>query len=439
MPLPKKFHDRPTKYEEAVRMTRSALYGWIVLVMISLAAVGSPTPTEPNLRAIQEFRKNNLGMADVSADGKLLLFETHVKTTSTKRTFRVYAVRADNYREISSIEVERARDESYSADMFFIPGYHQVVLAGRTKRSTSRNSNELVLWTPETDTVVQIPGVLNHQTFVVEAWDSDRLLCYTAMKNPNAPEERRFFLYSLSSRKAEPIGLRGDEVRLEWDRPVVFSPDRKTVPFRVKNTESRLEIHNVGGSLLWSIETPPMEIANYAFSPDGRFLVVISVQPAIVVGTENGMRTRADIPFLSVFDTSLHRQVERFQILKEVVPFLKKTHRFATAENYPKNSGSRLQFSNNGRWLAIGFEVAFDDTGKQSAQFALFRFPSLELAGFAQHPAIKLGDFRHVGATAVMSRLRFQLTTGFFSRQVSTLLPGMCRTRLAGVEKPRGA
>ena len=191
------------------------------------------------------------------------------------------------------------------------------------------------------------------------------------------------------------------------DHPIVHSADGKTIVARIKEDPSKLEIRETGGAILWTAETPQQEITNYSFSPDGRSLAVSSVKHGIVVGTENGMRTVGDVPFLSVFDTSTRRQVASRRILTEIVPFLKKKWRFATAENYVKNSGSRLEFSNNGQWLAIGFDVAFDDTGEQNAQYALLRFPSLDLAGFAQHLAIKLGDFRHVGVTAVMSRLRF--------------------------------
>jgi hypothetical protein len=382
-----------------------------IALLFLLSAAGQDRPlsratTPPALVAVKEFHRNNLGIADVSTDGKLLLLETRVRSGRNKTASRVYAVEADKYREVSSIKVETLQDETYSTHMFFVPNSHKVILAGKAEKSKSKNTNELTIWTPETGAIQTISGVLDHQTFVLGPWDQDQILCYSA-SSPIEAKGRRFFLYNLSSGKTEAIDIRGDELRPEWDHPIVHTRDRRTVAGPATGTKTALAVREIGSATHWTADTSPAKIKNYSFSPDGQHLVIASVQQGVVTGTENGMRTLADIPFVSVYDTRTHLQIEKRRILSEVVPMLRKTRRVATAENYPKNSGSRLQFSNDGRWLVIGFDVAFDENEEQRAQFALYRFPSLELAGFAQHPAIKLGIFRHIGTTAIMSRLRF--------------------------------
>jgi hypothetical protein len=394
----------------------------LALLLTSLPLIpleGAP----PALRAVREFRSKNLGLFDVSSDGTLLLMHETGKSSIAKTSFKVYVLNAANYREVSSISVELPRDldagkdPSYSRQMFFMPESHLVVLVGTTRNS--KDPPALLIWNPVTDAIDRIPGLVNEKTFIADVWDRDRLLCYTTDYPRKAPmaraRGRKFFLYSLSTRQAEPIDIRDDEYQFDSEHPVVRSPDGKKIVARVEGAGNALEIHNIPRNSFRPLALPAdRHIASYRYSPDGKYLAIVSVRKSIVAGTENGTKDITDVPFLSIYD-AVSEQVSDQRILDHIHPYAKKRYKLPAAEDYLASTGQLMRYSDDGRKLVISFCVGSRNTGRQSAQFAVFDFPSLALLGVAHHPDVKLGASQYVGASAAGGRLHFSPDNRLFT------------------------
>lgn len=393
---------------------------------------------EPKLLPlVREYRKHALGLFDISSDGELLLMHEYRRSTYTTTKFRARVLRARNGDEVASIDIELPtelgeRDFSESRQMFFLPQSHRVVLVGTVE--TPRKSREeaaLLLWTPETEAIERIAELLNGHTFIGDVWDNDSLLCYRRKSLNEWPARatgREFFLYNLITRKSKPIHVRDGEFRYHADHPIIRSPDGSRIAGKTEGIESSVQIRDLREDFILNIQVPrDFSVVNYRFSPNGKRFAILSVFRELVTGTEDGTKGRSDVPLLSIYESASGLLLAEHRILDYVRPFAKKVRKLPAAENYLVSTGEFLEFSNDGKFLAVSFGVGSGNTGRHSPRVAVFRFPSLEPTGFAQHPDVNIGVGEFIGKSAIGGRLRFSaddryiFTTSKFTK--SWLLP----------------
>ena len=369
------------------------------------------------LQLAKDFRKGNLGLFDVSSDGSLLLLRDPVKTSrkleNSRTSFKVRAIAVPGYRELASVAIEFSENISTPAysgsrQSFFLPNSHKVVLIGRLAKS--QDAPALMLWSPETGQVERFPNVVGEASFLVDAWDDDQVIYYTVDPADSFLSQRRgrrFFLYRLSTRDTKTIDIKDDEFRYDGEAQVVISPDRKNIVALIEGGSNKLEIRDLDRSSTWSLAVPSGKIVNFAYSPDGKYLAVISVRTEVVPGTEGGTTDESDVPFISIYDTFTKVRIRSVRILDHVKPYARKVYKLAAAEDYLAATGEQMRFSLDSKMLAITFAVGSVNAGRQAAHVALFEFPSLEAAGMAEHPSVKIGVWRFIGFSAVGGRLRF--------------------------------
>jgi hypothetical protein len=379
-----------------------------LLLVITVFRPQSPASSvqSERLRMIKEFRRNTLGLMDISADGRLLLMHETLREKSRSSDARLHRLRVidePSGREIAAVKLETAEPRT----MLFLPSSHEVLVSGLPIEPAARRG--FLLWDPHAGRFRAL-GALDPARFTfIQFLDAVRILGQRSEdKGGNA-----YVTYDLRSDTTMPFDIRSGEGYnySMWERGLTLSPDRTTV---VGKERAALTFRQLGS------DAPPRRlelngsiITSYVFSADGRLFIVVSQAPA-----SSEERTA----YLSVYETATLQRVLHQPILAGE----------STGSTGHENIGYQLGVSPDGQWLVVGYD-------RLTSQFVLFNFAQAKYAiyelrsgrhvGTVDHPPVKMPlESTGLSSPVQSGRLKFGpngrsfYTTSEFTRQWQ--LPG---------------
>jgi hypothetical protein len=309
---------------------------------------------------LKEFRRHNLGLMDISADGRLLLMHETLREQSRSTDARLQRLRVidePSGREIAALKLETAEPRT----MLFLPSGHEVLVSGQPIEPAGGRG--FLLWDPHTGRFRALAALEPAGFTFIQFLDAVRIL---GKRSEDKGGRNPYVLYDLRSNTTVPFDIRAGEGYdySMWERGLTISPDRMTV---VGNERGNLTFRQLGA------DTPPrrLEIASrinsYIYSPDGTLFVVIS---------EAATRSNAEerTAYLSVYETANLQRVLHQPILAGE----------STGSRGLESIGGQLGISPDGRWLVVGY-------ARLTAQLLLFNFAQ------AKYAVYELRSGQHVG------------------------------------------
>ncbi len=367
---------------------------YIILLGLSLGNTSNAQKSE-NLPILRQFEQNKLGLMDISSDGKLLLLHQNIEKKREKvsvRMHRLHIVEAVSQKEIATLEFES--DYPY---MIFLPDSHEIFFTERL--ITTNEKKRYQVWNPDTGKIRNLEKLDAVDFQFVQVFDKTYLLGTI----PNIGKRSSFVLYDFFNEKVEPINL--PQIENMWsNNRIIFSPDHKSAVGLENNTLVFRSFTN--GEKVFSLETDKGIINSYEYSPDGKYLVIIS---------KDKKSEREIEVYLSVYETFNFRRLSFQRIL--------------TNEKIEKRGllhiGDQLAISPDNRWLVVGYDrlSSFFITYYSQAKYAVFELPSGRYIGTVNHPPVKKSDNWAFVSPAQSGRLRFSndsnsfYTTSSFARQ----------------------
>jgi len=387
----------------------------LLLLLIAPCFGSSPESSPiPKARKLQEYKQHNLGLMDLSSDGRLLLMHQKLPRRDPAKSIdnhRLRVIDAATRKERAAIELQSS--EPY---MLFRPGSHQVLLNGELKRTGEVGC---FLWDVDSGTVHKNAILTQAELSFVQFMGPDQLL---GSASPDSAG-RRYLVYDFDEGSLTPFHVSPEETHfLSWDPGLTFSPDFMTLVGRTQAysnptilTLREWETRSPGRK----VEIPAGNPARCIYSPDGRFLIVVSN-----VASNDSRPIRLQESYLHIFDA---KTLE-----------LKRTEgifRSQLAETWILHVGFQMAVSPDGRWLIVGYdrytEKLLGFISYLQATYAVLEFPSLTPVASAEHPEIRTSYEWADVSPAQSGRLRFNTdSSGFYTTSKYTIhwaVPGQGR------------
>jgi hypothetical protein len=384
-------------------MTANGFRPFVCLLLAVTAVRPQPpvTPVQPDpVRMLKEFRRDGLGLMDISADGRLLLMHEHLREKSRSGDAPLHRLRVidePSGREIAALKFETAEPRT----MLFLPSAHEVLVSGLPIDPAAARG--FLLWDPHTGRFRAL-GSLDPASFTfIQFLDAGRMLGKLAGDKGANP----YVVYDLRAGTTVPFDIRGGEGYdySMWERGLTLSPDRLTVVGKERGTLTFRQLGADGPRRSLEITST---INSYIYSPDGTLFVVISA-------TRSGAEERT--AYLSVYETANLQRVLHQPILAGE----------STGSKGIENIGYQLALSPDGKWLVVGYD-------RLTSQFLLFNFSQAKYAvyelrsgrhvGTVDHPPVKMAwEYTGLSSPVQSGRLKFGpsgrsfYTTSEFTRQ----------------------
>jgi len=249
---------------------RELIASVLVLLLILPCFAGSTQSSPlPKARKLHEFKEHNLGLMDLSSDGRFLLMHQTLRPRDrAKRTgnHRLRVIEGSTRREKAAIELQ-----SSEAYMLFRPDSHQVLLNGELKDPADIGS---FLWDVNSGTVRKDATLTRARLSFVQFIGPDQLLGSASGDSAG----RHHVRYDFGQDSLTPFDVtREERFFLRWDPGLTFSPDFRTLIGQRYSKPAILTLRE------WQKPSSEREVeisagspAKCIYSPDGRFLIVVS-------------------------------------------------------------------------------------------------------------------------------------------------------------------
>jgi len=375
--------------------------GFVFLLTFPCFAGCAESSFLPKARKLHEFKKNNLGLMDVSSDGKLLLM--HQKLPPLDRAkgianHRLRVIEASTLKEKGAIEFQ-----SSNAYILFRPGTHQVLLNGELRKPAE---DGCFIWNVDSGTVGKNQKLNQANLKYVQFHGPDQLLG-TAFRGSSAPDH---LVYDFQRDSLTLLQLTREETHFLTGFTV--SPDFRTLIGQSRSNPAILTFRE------WETTSPAREVTIPAglpwsciYSPDGKYLVVVS---NVGSGTES-RPVRLRESHVDLYDAkTLKLKSSRRILIQEL------------AENWILHVGSQMAVSPDGRWLVVGYDRYTEKVlGLMSylqASYVVLQFPSLTPVAYAEHPTTRVSYEWADISSAQSGRLRFDTdSSGFYTTAKYTI------------------
>jgi hypothetical protein len=369
-------------------------------LMVVLPQAPVPSSQSETLPMLRQFERQNLGLMDLSTDGRLLLMHQYLRerTASGARLQRLSVIDGASGREVAAVKLEPAEPRT----MLFLPSSHEVLVSGVLVEPAAGRG--FLRWDPHSSRFRTLAGLDPAAFTFIQFLDADRLVG----KRSGDAGGNTYLSYDLRSEMTVPFDIRSGEGYdySMWERGLTLSPDRTVVVGRAR-----------GGLAFRQLQTDTaprrLEIASdrinaYVFSPDGALFIVVSA-----VTASGGVD---EIFYLSAYDGATLRRILHQQILIGE----------STGPRGLEHVAKQIGMSPNGQWLVVGFDrlttqlVFFDYS---EARYAVYELPSGRHVGTVGHPRFKMASEWASVSPAQSGRLKFSpdgqsfYTTSEFTRQ----------------------
>jgi len=370
----------------------------VLLLVFTLPCFGGLTEglSLPEARKLHEFKKHNLGLMDLSSDGRLLLMHQKLRPRDRVKgtgNHRLRVIEASSLKEKAVIELESAQPY-----MLFRPGSHEVLLNGELKEPAEVGC---FLWDVDSGTVHKDATLTRANLSFVQFVGHDQLLGLSPASADSA--SRHFVLYDFRQTSLTRFEVTAEERQfLKWDG-LSFSPDFRTLIGQRYSKPTILTLRELGKpSSGREVEMSHGYPARCVYSPDGRFLIIVSNATG-----KDSRPIRLGESYLNVYDAKTLELKKSQQILTREL-----------AESWVLHVGSQMAFSPNGRWLVVGYdrytEKLLGFISYLQATYAILEFPSLAPVAYAEHPQIRTSYEWADISSAQSGRLRFDTNSSAF-------------------------
>jgi hypothetical protein len=375
----------------------------LVLLPFILTSSAQPlqNPGTAKARRLQEFKRHNLGLMDISSDGKLLLLHQNLPGGDKEKRMSKHKLRvieASSLRERTTIELQSSKP-----CMRFRPGSHQVLLEGQLSAPAEVGC---FLWDVDSGTVHRNETLTETKLWSPQFVGPDQLVGVTS----SGSSDHYYVMYDFRHNTLARLDVTRDEKRLfKVDPGLTFSPDFKTVVGR-SSSKSTLTLREwETPSLVRRLEVSTGYPEACIYSHDGRQLIVLST---VTEGESRPIRVRES--YLTIYDSRNLAVKKTQQILTDKL-----------GENWILHVGFQIALSPNGRWLVVGYDRYTENLriiSHLQATYAVLEFPSLKEVAYAEHPQTRSSyDWAEV-SPAQSGRLRFDADSrGFYTTSKYTI------------------
>lgn len=355
---------------------------FITLLVLSLEQIVLPQK-ETSLPKIKQFNKNNLGLMDISSDGKLLLLHQNIKEKRENVSVRMHRIRI--FDAISQNEIATLKFESDYPYMIFLPNTHEVLFTETLRQTKSKKTFKV--WNPDTGKIRSLEELNSKNYEFEQIYDDKHLLMYVFNK-----EDKKFSrtLYNFLNGGLTPIDIRENEFT------PVFSPDKNFI-ISVKNGDTLIFRSLEDDAKSFSQKTNLGKITSYVYSPNKKYFAVTSEN----INGKEGIEY-----YLSIYDASNFTQLSHKRIFIDE----------KIEKRGLKHIGSELGISPNSRWLIVGYDrlSSFFISYYSQAKYAVFEIPSGRYVGTVSHPSVKKSENWADVSPAQSGRLKFSNDSSSF-------------------------
>ena len=269
------------------RLVARLLFAVVALVPFSAGAL-----QEEALRMLREFRRQSLGLMDVSADGRLLLMHQYLRERSKStdaRLERLHVIDEPSGREVATLTLESSQPRV----MLFLLSGHEVLVSGQPVEPAAARG--FLLWDPHSGKFRALRGLDPAGFTFIQFLDATHLLGKLAPDKPDSA----YVAYDLRSETTAPFDIRQGE-RYEtsmWERGLTMSPDRRIV---VGWDRAGLTFRRVGTDAPERRLPVSGRVRACLYSPDGTRFVIVG-EPAGASDVESSASVSSQVFYSPVW------------------------------------------------------------------------------------------------------------------------------------------